>query len=111
MSKLLSPFQLGSLELPNRVVFAPLTRARADVSTRSANDLQAIYYTQRASAGLIIAEATAISDAGMLLEPCIVAPLSSIRQGWLVRGQPPESVRSASVRCTTPRHFYETILT
>lgn len=57
---LLKPIQLGSLTLPNRVVLAPLTRARAGES-RIPNDLMALYYTQRASAGLIISEATAIS--------------------------------------------------
>ena len=57
---LLSPVQLGDLSLPNRVVLAPLTRSRAGES-RIPNDLMATYYTQRASAGLIISEATMIS--------------------------------------------------
>jgi N-ethylmaleimide reductase len=50
--------------LRNRVVLAPLTRARAG-RERVPNDLMAEYYTQRASAGLIISEATSISEQGL----------------------------------------------
>lgn len=57
---LLSPFKLGDLPLKNRVVLAPLTRSRAG-ETRMPNPLMAEYYAQRASAGLIITEATVIS--------------------------------------------------
>ncbi len=53
---LLSPFDLHGLHLKNRVVMAPLTRARAG-EERIANALMAEYYSQRASAGLIISEA------------------------------------------------------
>jgi N-ethylmaleimide reductase len=60
-NNLLSPYQLGKLELPNRMIMAPLTRARAG-KNRIPNDLMKIYYTQRASAGLIISEATQISE-------------------------------------------------
>ena len=60
---LLSSFDLHGLALRNRVVMAPLTRARAG-SARVPNDLMVEYYTQRASAGLIIAEATTISEQG-----------------------------------------------
>ncbi|TAE86088.1 MAG: alkene reductase, partial [Oscillatoriales cyanobacterium] len=59
--QLLSPFMLGDLPLKNRVVMAPLTRSRAGVE-RIANALMAEYYAQRASAGLIIGEATTISE-------------------------------------------------
>ena len=52
---LLRPVCLGDLRLPNRVVMAPTTRARADNEGRVPTDLQAAYYAQRASAGLIIA--------------------------------------------------------
>jgi N-ethylmaleimide reductase len=58
---LLSPFDLRGLPLRNRVVMAPLTRARAG-RERLPNDLMAEYYCQRASAGLIISEATHISE-------------------------------------------------
>ena len=58
--QLLSPFQLGSLSIPNRVLFAPLTRVRANADNVP-NDLMAEYYVQRASAGLLIAEATMVA--------------------------------------------------
>ncbi len=61
---LLSPFDLRGLALRNRVVMAPLTRARAGCE-RVPNDLMVEYYTQRASAGLIITEATTISEQGI----------------------------------------------
>ncbi len=57
MSSLFSPLSLGSLELPNRILMAPLTRCRADAD-HVPSPLIAEYYAQRASAGLIIAEAT-----------------------------------------------------
>lgn len=62
-ASLFDPLQAGDLALPNRIIMAPLTRARAGDS-RKANRLMAEYYAQRASAGLIISEATAISAAG-----------------------------------------------
>ena len=54
--------QVGQLRLANRIVMAPLTRNRAPDAVPNA--LMAEYYTQRASAGLIISEATAISHQG-----------------------------------------------
>ncbi|MBL1203592.1 MAG: alkene reductase [Nostoc sp. ZfuVER08] len=60
---LFSPYQLGNLELPNRIVMAPLTRNRADEGNVP-HQLNATYYTQRASAGLIISEATQVSAQG-----------------------------------------------
>jgi N-ethylmaleimide reductase len=54
---LFTPMTLGSLTLPNRIVMAPLTRCRADVD-HVPTALMVDYYSQRASAGLIIAEAT-----------------------------------------------------
>ena len=59
-SKLLEPFKLRDLELKNRVVMAPMTRARAG-EVRIPNSVMAEYYAQRASAGLIVTEATTIS--------------------------------------------------
>jgi N-ethylmaleimide reductase len=61
---LLSPFDLRGLALKNRVVLAPLTRSRAG-RERMPNALMAEYYAQRASAGLIITEATVISRQGI----------------------------------------------
>jgi N-ethylmaleimide reductase len=55
---------MGDLYLPNRVIMAPLTRMRANPDDHVPTMLQAEYYAQRASAGLIIAEATAISPEG-----------------------------------------------
>ncbi|MGK7905325.1 MAG: alkene reductase [Hormoscilla sp.] len=57
---LISPFDLGGLPLKNRVVMAPMTRSRAGVE-RMPNALMAEYYAQRATASLIITEATVIS--------------------------------------------------
>lgn len=61
---LFSSATIGELDLPNRIVMAPLTRNRADDVTGEVGDLQAEYYAQRASAGLIITEATQISPEG-----------------------------------------------
>ena len=63
MTTLLSPIQLGPLALPNRIFMAPLTRCRASEG-HVPNDLNVEYYTQRASAGLIISEATSVSPSG-----------------------------------------------
>ena len=63
MPSLFDPLQAGSFRLKNRFVMAPLTRSRAGES-RLANELMADYYAQRASAGLIVSEATAISAEG-----------------------------------------------
>lgn len=56
---LFSPFDLGGLVLPNRIVMAPMTRSRA--AAERADNLTAAYYRQRASAGLIISEGVPIS--------------------------------------------------
>jgi N-ethylmaleimide reductase len=61
---LFSPFRLGDLDLRNRLVMAPLTRNRATRGTDAPNELNAEYYRQRACAGLIISEATQISQQG-----------------------------------------------
>jgi len=61
--ELLSPFQMADLNLKNRVVLAPLTRGRAGAE-RMPNELMAEYYAQRASAGLLISEATVVSEQG-----------------------------------------------
>lgn len=62
--QLLSPFTFGDLTLKNRVVLAPLTRARAGVE-RLPNALMAEYYAQRSSAGLLISEAAVVSEQGI----------------------------------------------
>ncbi|SLJ99415.1 alkene reductase [Novosphingobium mathurense] len=60
---LFEPIRLGSLDLPNRIVMAPLTRSRA-AAGNVPSDLALEYYCQRASAGLIISEGTQISPQG-----------------------------------------------
>lgn len=64
MSLLFKPLQVGDLNLPNRVVMAPLTRCRAGAG-RVPTPLMAEYYVQRASAGLILSEATAVTPMGV----------------------------------------------
>ncbi|MBO3098137.1 alkene reductase [Gelidibacter pelagius] len=64
MSKqpLLSTYTMGDLELPNRMVMAPMTRSRAaNKGNVATEDLHVIYYTQRATAGLIISEGSQVS--------------------------------------------------
>ncbi|WP_313950218.1 alkene reductase [Accumulibacter sp.] len=57
MNSLFTPLQLGAVKAPNRILMAPLTRCRADAE-HVPTALMAEYYAQRASAGLIVAEAT-----------------------------------------------------
>ena len=60
---LLQPFKSDNLELRNRVVMAPMTRSRAvNEGNVPTNDLQGLYYEQRASAGLIISEGSQVSE-------------------------------------------------
>ena len=64
MPSLLDPIRLGALELPNRIIMAPLTRARA-TQDHVPTPLMAEYYAQRAGAGLIVSEAIGISRGGL----------------------------------------------
>ena len=64
MTTLFDPVRIGAWDLPNRIILAPLTRARAGVE-RQPNALMAEYYAQRASAGLIISEATSVTPMGV----------------------------------------------
>ncbi|MDP1808188.1 MAG: alkene reductase [Actinomycetota bacterium] len=61
---LFSEYRLGDLELTNRMVMAPMTRSRA-IDGNVANPMAAVYYVQRASAGLIISEGTQVSPQGV----------------------------------------------
>jgi N-ethylmaleimide reductase len=81
--KLLSPLTAGALKLPNRVLMAPLTRCRADAD-HNPTPLMAEYYAQRASAGLIIAEATMVMEgnSSFWMEPGIYSDAQV--QGWKV---------------------------
>ena len=64
MPSLFDPLKAGDLLLPNRILMAPLTRSRAG-ATRTPNALMAEYYAQRASAGLILSEATVVTPMGV----------------------------------------------
>lgn len=64
MSKLFEPITVGDLHLPNRVFLAPLTRCRASAG-RVPNAMMAEYYAQRASAGLLLTEATSVDPMGV----------------------------------------------
>jgi 2,4-dienoyl-CoA reductase-like NADH-dependent reductase (Old Yellow Enzyme family) len=63
MTTLFDPIKLGDLELPNRIIMAPLTRCRAE--DRVPNALMAQYYAQRATAGLILSEAVSVTPMGV----------------------------------------------
>ncbi len=64
MKSLFDPIQLGALELPNSIIMAPLTRMRSKQPGNIPWQLNAEYYAQRASAGLIISEATQVCQQG-----------------------------------------------
>ena len=64
MPTLFTPITLGDLALSNRIIMAPLTRCRADAG-RVPSALMVEYYRQRASAGLILSEATAVTPMGV----------------------------------------------
>ncbi|MBL9130700.1 MAG: alkene reductase [Verrucomicrobiaceae bacterium] len=78
---LLSPLTVGALQLPNRILMAPLTRCRADAD-HNPTPLMAEYYAQRASAGLIIAEATMVieGNSSFWMEPGIYSDAQI--KGW-----------------------------
>jgi len=64
MPSLFDPLRVGALDLPNRVIMAPLTRARA-TDDRVPTPLMRDYYVQRASAGMILSEATSVTPMGV----------------------------------------------
>lgn len=64
MNNLFDPVRVGDIELPSRIVMAPLTRCRASAG-RVPNALMAEYYAQRANTGLILSEATSVSAQGV----------------------------------------------
>lgn len=81
MSTVFTPCQLGALTLPNRIVMAPLTRCRADAE-HVPTPMMATHYAQRASAGLLIAEATMVmpGNSAFWREPGIYSAAQV--QGW-----------------------------
>ena len=62
---LFTPFKVGTLTLPNRLVLAPMTRSRAQNPGTVPTDSVVKYYVQRASAGLLITEGSQISPQGV----------------------------------------------
>ncbi len=64
MPSLFDPLRIGDLNIPNRIIMAPLTRLRAG-ETHVPNAMMAEYYAQRASAGLIITEAVPVTPQGV----------------------------------------------
>ena len=64
MPSLFDPIQIGDVTLKNRIVMAPLTRSRSGVE-RIPGPMVAQYYAQRASAGLIVSEATSVTPMGV----------------------------------------------
>ena len=81
MPDLFTPIQLGALTLPNRILMAPLTRARTE-HDHIPTPLMATYYSQRASAGLIVAEATMViqGNSSFWKEPGIYSEAQI--EGW-----------------------------
>jgi N-ethylmaleimide reductase len=79
---LLTPYHSDKLDLKNRVVMAPMTRARADNEGTVPTDLMVEYYTQRATAGLIISEGTFVSPeaVGYINVPGMYSPAQVA--GW-----------------------------
>lgn len=65
MPSLFTPLRIGALALKNRIVMAPLTRTRASGAGRVPNALMRDYYVQRASAGMILSEATSVMPMGV----------------------------------------------
>ena len=65
MPSLFDPIRLGAIQAPNRILMAPLTRGRSEGAHVPVSTLKADYYAQRAGAGLIIAEATGITQEGL----------------------------------------------
>ena len=80
MTSLFKPLQVGDMSLANRIVMAPLTRNRAPDATPT--PLMVEYYTQRATAGLLISEATAISQQGQGYSDVPGLYGSEQLQGW-----------------------------
>lgn len=81
MTTLFNPLKVGALTVPNRIFMAPLTRCRASAE-HEPNAMMAEYYAQRASAGLIIAEATMAmaGNSSFWMEPGIYSPAQVA--GW-----------------------------
>jgi N-ethylmaleimide reductase len=82
MTSLFDPLSIGSLQLPNRVIMAPLTRMRSRTPGNIPWELNATYYAQRASAGLIVSEATQVSQQGQGYPGTPGIHTAEQRDGW-----------------------------
>lgn len=80
-SELFQPLKVGAIVVPNRIFMAPLTRCRAGLE-HLPNEMMATYYAQRASAGLLIAEATMVQEnnSAFVAEPGIYSQAQVV--GW-----------------------------
>jgi 2,4-dienoyl-CoA reductase-like NADH-dependent reductase (Old Yellow Enzyme family) len=81
LNELFKPLQLGDIKIPNRIIMCPLTRQRAGFY-RVPNIMMADYYAQRASAGLIVTEATSINPMGVGYEDTPGIWSDEQIQGW-----------------------------
>lgn len=81
-ASLFDPIRIGAIECPNRVLMAPLTRCRAEPGTLAPRALNAQYYAQRASAGLIISEATQVEPRGIGYMGTPGCHTDAQREGW-----------------------------
>ncbi|MBB6430369.1 alkene reductase [Algisphaera agarilytica] len=79
---LFSSYQLGPMTLKNRVVMAPMTRCRSTLPGEIPNALNATYYAQRSTAGLIISEATHINPGGLGYHAMPGIYSDAQRDGW-----------------------------
>src|SRR3979411_249875 len=79
---LFQPYKLGPLTLPHRIVMAPLTRSRARQPGNVPTSLNACYYAQRASAALIVSEATQVSMQGQAYARATGIPTREQSQCW-----------------------------
>ena len=79
---LLKPLKIGPYDIPNRIFMAPMTRSRADNPENTPTALHALYYSQRATAGLLITEGSQISKQGVgyINTPGIYSPAQI--EGW-----------------------------
>lgn len=79
---LLSSYKLGDLLLSNKIVMGPMTRCRSNPEDGIPSDLNALYYSQRASFGLILTECSAISPLSNSFPGCTCIYNKSHVEGW-----------------------------
>ena len=102
--RLLAPVTIGTLDLPSRVVMAPMTRTRADAAGVP-GPLNAAYYRQRASAGLIVAECTQVSllGRGIIRSPGLHTAAQTV--GWRLVADAVAFLVSDDARWVTGHHL------